>query len=191
MNPIELFKKWFSEEIKLSKLSIPTACCLSTVGKDGYPNSRFVSLKEVVNDSFVITGSLNSRKGSEIENCSKVALSFWWTSTERQIRIQGDAQKISEFNAENYFDERTRDSKIVSNIFEQGKQIQSIERIQEFFLERKKELENKEIKRPKGWSGIYIIPIRIEFMEFKKSRLHQRTLYQQINNKWETIILQP
>ena len=101
MNPLLLFEKWFNDEKKVSNLKLPAACCLSTIGLDGYPNSRFVSLKEISNESFVITGPLSSRKGREIENCSKAALSFWWTSTERQIRIQGNISKISKLSAKN------------------------------------------------------------------------------------------
>lgn len=191
MNPLLLFEKWFSEEKKLNNLKLPSACCLSTTGLDGYPNSRFVSLKEIVNDSFIITGSLNSKKGDEIENSSKAALTFWWTSTEKQIRIQGDVLKISKPSAEIYFEQRNRDSKIVSTVFEQGKKIRSITHLQNHFDKQKEELKNQEIKRPENWGGIYIKPIRIEFMEFKKSRLHERKLYQQIDNEWEMIILQP
>lgn len=191
MNPLLLFEKWFSEEKELSKLKLPTACCLSTIGLDGYPNSRFVSLKEIANDSFVITGPLDSRKGSEIENSPKAALSFWWISTERQIRIQGDVSKISKPNAKIYFEQRNRDSKIVSTVFEQGKRIQSIAHLQNQFEEQKEELEHKEINCPENWGGICIKPIRIEFMEFKKSRLHERTLYELVNRDWKTTILQP
>ena len=191
MNPLQMFEKWFSEEEKLNNLKLPAACCLSTIGLDGYPNSRFVSLKEIANESFVITGPLNSRKGSEIENSPKAALSFWWTFTERQIRIQGDVSKISKPNAKIYFEQRNRESKIVSTVFEQGKRIQSIASMQKHFEEQKKELESKEIKRPENWGGIYIKPIRIEFMEFKKSRLHERKLYELVNNEWKMVILQP
>jgi pyridoxamine 5'-phosphate oxidase len=191
MNPLLLFEKWFNEEKKVSDLKLPAACCLSTIGLDGYPNSRFVSLKEVSNESFIITGPLNSKKGVEVENSPKASLSFWWTSIERQIRIQGDVSKISRSNAKLYFEERNRDSQIVSTVFEQGKQIQSIALLQKEFEEQKEELENKEIHCPENWGGIYIKPVRIEFMEFKKSRLHVRTLYELVNNEWEMTILQP
>jgi pyridoxamine 5'-phosphate oxidase len=191
MNPLLLFEKWFSEEKILNKLKLPSACCLSTIGLDGYPNSRFVSLKEIANESFVITGPLNSRKGNEIENSPKAALTFWWASTERQIRIQGDVSNVSRLNAEIYFGQRSRDSKIVSTVFEQGKKAQSIACLRNHFDEQKEELENREVKCPENWGGIYIKPIRVEFMEFKKSRLHERKLYQQDNNGWEVIILQP
>jgi len=191
MNPLLIFEKWFSKEKELNNLTLPAACCLSTIGLDGYPNSRFVSLKEISNESFVITGPLNSRKGYEIENSPKAALSFWWTFTERQIRIQGDVSKIPTPNAEIYFGQRNRDSKIVSTVFEQGKKIQSVAHLQKHFEEQKGEIENKEIECPENWGGIYIKPIRIEFMEFKKSRLHERSLYELVNNEWEITILQP
>ncbi|SRX76446.1 pyridoxine/pyridoxamine 5'-phosphate oxidase [Aequorivita antarctica] len=191
MNPLLLFEKWFSEEKELSNLKLPAACCLSTSGLDGYPNSRFVSLKEIKKESFVITGPLDSRKGREIENHSKAALSFWWTSTERQIRIQGDVSVIPKSEAEIYFKQRNRDSKIVSAIFEQGQEILDISYMQKLFKEKKAALGNKEVEQPNSWGGIYIKPIRIEFMEFKKSRLHERKLFEQASSGWKMTIIQP
>jgi len=191
MNPLLLFEKWFSEEKELNNLKLPAACCLSTRGLDGYPNSRFVSLKEIKNESFVITGPLDSRKGKEIKNHSKAALSFWWTSTERQIRIQGDVSEIPKSDAEIYFKQRNRDSKIVSTIFEQGQEIQDISYMQKLFEETKAALGNIDVEQPNNWGGIYIKPIRIEFMEFRKSRLHERKLFEQSSNGWKMTILQP
>ncbi len=191
MNPILLFEKWFSKEKKLNNLKLPAACCLSSIGLDGYPNARFVSLKEISNEYFVITGSLGSRKGEEIENSPKAALSFWWTATERQVRIQGDVIKIPKAEAQIYFDKRNRDSKIVSASFKQGKTINSIETVQKQFEEQKEKFNNKDIEVPDNWSGIYIKPIRIEFMEFRESRLHERTLYKLADNDWRISILQP
>ena len=90
-----------------------------------------------------------------------------------------------------YFEQRNRDSKIVSTVFEQGRKIQSTAYLIKLFDVQKEKLEGKEIKRPENWGGIYIKPIRIEFMAFKKSRLHERKLYERVNNKWKMIILQP
>jgi len=191
MNPIDVFRQWFAEEKALSKLKLPAACCLSTVGVDGYPNSRFVSFKEISNESLVITGPLDSRKGIEIENSPKAAITFWWTSTERQIRIQGDVSKIPESKAEILFGQRNRDSKIVSTVFEQGKEIESIQQLQNKFTEYKESLSNEEIKRPQSWGGIYVRPIRIEFMAFRQSRLHERKLYTRVADTWEMKIIQP
>jgi len=190
-HPLSLFEKWFFKEKELGNLKLPAACCLSTNGLDGYPNARFVSLKEIKDESFVITLPLNSRKGREIENNSKAALSFWWTFTERQVRVQGNVSKIPEYNAEIYFDKRNRDSKIVSAIFEQGKEIQDVAYMHTYFEQKKMELENREIEKPKNWGGIYIKPIRMEFMQFRQSRLHERKLFELVNTKWKVTILQP
>jgi len=191
MDPFVLFEKWFSEEEEQSNLKLPAACCLSSVGVDGYPNARFVSLKKIERETFVITGPLSSRKGKEIVKNAKAALTFWWTSTERQIRIQGDVTLLSEANANLYFEQRNRDSKIVSTVFEQGSEIESVEHLQNQFREQKEKLGGQKLKRPENWGGFSIKPIRIEFMEFKKSRLHERKLYERGDNEWKMRILQP
>ncbi len=188
-HPLQLFSEWFQEEMTLTKVQIPSAVCLSTNGIDGFPNARFVSFKELRNDTFIITGPLNSRKGVEIESNANVALTFWWTETERQIRIQGVATKISEQLADNYFNERDAYSQAVSLICEQGKEIDNLELLEKQVAERV--AEKTKITRPKNWGGFGITPIRIEFMEFKKNRFHDRKHYQKDNDTWILNQIQP
>src|SRR5688572_28953639 len=95
-SPFPIFTQWYEEELRSLSGKIPSVVCLSTVGRDGYPNSRFVSLKEIKNETFVFTGPLYSRKGLEIMQDNKVSLAFWWAGTERQIRIQGDAHQVTD-----------------------------------------------------------------------------------------------
>ncbi|TJY38154.1 pyridoxine/pyridoxamine 5'-phosphate oxidase [Pontimicrobium aquaticum] len=187
--PISLFSEWFQKELNLTKVQIPTAVCLSTIGIDNFPNARFVSFKEIINDSFILTGSLNSRKGIEIKNNDKVALTFWWTKTERQIRIQGIATEINKQLANKYFSERSKKSKAVSSICEQGKEIDNMERLEKQIL--RKVAEDKNIPRPKNWGGVSIKPLRIEFMEFKKTRFHDRKLFEFDNGEWNMKQIQP
>ncbi|MFM2223928.1 MAG: hypothetical protein RJA07_130 [Bacteroidota bacterium] len=191
MTPIEYFKEWFEEELKLSKVRIPTACCLSTIGTDGFPNARFVSLKEISENGFIVTGSLISRKGIEINATNKVALTFWWTETERQVRVQGNAVEISIQLAEKYFNERNRDSQIVSIVSEQGQEIDSIETLTKKYENIEKEFLNIPLTKPENWGGFLIEPIRIEFLEFKPTRFHDRKLYELISGKWVNKQLQP
>lgn len=189
MKPLEIFNRWFEEELKLSKAQIPTAVCLSTVGKDNHPNARFVSYKEMIEDSFIITGPLNSRKGTEIGYNDKVSLTFWWTETERQVRIQGMATKLSAQLADKYFKERDRNSQAVSSVCEQGKEIDNLKKLEQKVLEKASKKIN--IERPANWGGFSIKPIRIEFMEFKKSRFHDRKLYEFENDTWSLKQIQP
>ena len=76
-----------------------------------------------MNDNFIITGTLTSRKGIEIEASEKVSLTFWWTETERQVRVQGNAVKITNELANKYFSERNKDSQIVSLASLQGQEL--------------------------------------------------------------------
>lgn len=193
MEPIPLFTEWYTYELSHSKLSIPSACVLSTNGLDGYPNARTVSLKEVTGDGFIITGSIDSLKGKEIENNNAVAVTFWMAVTEKQVRIQGNAYPISEELANKYFNERDEDARLTAMIFEQGKQASSYTALQEQFKIAKVKYANSEIKlnKPKQWGGYLIKPIRMEFMEFKQDRLHHRQLYTIEKNEWIMQVLQP
>ncbi|MBC8754834.1 pyridoxal 5'-phosphate synthase [Kordia sp. YSTF-M3] len=191
MNPIEKFKNWYDEETEKSTVRIPSACCLTSIGMDGYPNSRFVSLKEILENKFVITGPLNSKKGIELLANPKASLTFWWTETERQIRVQGDAVQIEDALADIYFKARSKASQIVSQISKQGVEIENITELITKFEQQEANSPDIEIQRPTEWSGFYIIPKRIEFMEFKKSRLHFRELFTSENNHWKKTFLQP
>lgn len=188
-SPIEIFEQWYKEELRLTEVRIPTAVCLSTHGTDEFPNARFVSLKEIINDAFIITGPLNSLKGIEIAKDNRVALTFWWTETERQIRVQGIARKISGTLADKYFHERDLHSKIVSSICEQGKETKDVKLLEREMQQRASRKEM--VDRPEDWGGFSIAPVRIEFMEFKASRFHDRKLFELENGKWKGKQIQP
>ncbi len=191
VTPINIFRGWFAKEQKLTTVRIPSACCLSTIGIDGFPNARFVSLKEIIENNFLVTGPLTSRKGIEITQIDKVALTFWWTETERQVRIQGNATIITDQLADKYFAERGRDSQIISIVSQQGKEIENIELLTEKYDTIELNFANERLTRPKNWSGYSINPIRIEFLEFKSTRFHDRKLYELTNDKWTMKQIQP
>jgi len=191
MTPIAIFSQWFDEELNLTKVSIPTACCLSTIGTDSYPNTRFVSLKGIIENNFIVTGTLTSRKGIEIDLINKVALTFWWTETERQVRIQGNALNIDDKLADKYFAERKRNSQIVSIVSNQGQTLNDIKTLNKKYQGIETKFSNQHLTRPENWGGYSIEPIRIEFLQFKPSRFHDRNLYELTNGQWIQTALQP
>lgn len=190
-HPIEIFQSWYQEELEQSADQIPSACCLSTIGEDGYPNARFVSLKEVVDGAFLITGPTDSLKGLELKKDPKAALTFWWTATSRQIRIQGEVSQISEEMATRHFDARSQDSKIVSAFFNQGQELASFSQMKEEFAAEQDRQGNMPVPRPASWGGWLISPLRIEFMQFQASRLHERRLFLWEGGQWGMRLLQP
>lgn len=190
-DPVSIFQNWFDEEIKHPKTRIPSACCLSTNGLDGFPNARFVSLKEVWENQFIITGPTDSLKGQEIENNPRVALSFWWDKSGKQVRIQGSAKELSPDLAEKYFDERSADSRLVSILSEQGKPIQDFNKFEKKYFYQLASISVKKLYCPDSWGGWAITPTRIEFLTFRDSRLHYRELFTRINDEWTLSVLQP
>jgi len=191
MNPIEKFTEWYQVQRDKTKLELPAACCMSTTGLDGFPNARFVSLKEVRGEKFIITGPLNSRKGQEIADSPKVAITFWWSETKRHVRIQGLAEKIDESLADQYFEQRNQASKIVSQISQQGAPTENLESLAIEYTKREKEIAGKQVERPVSWGGFAISPVRIELMEFRDTRFHLRELYSLVDGHWEMSLIQP
>lgn len=191
MTPFQLFQQWHADEARQSNAEVPSACCLSTIGLDGYPNARFVDLKEATDDGFIITTSLQSRKALEIKESSKVALVFWWSHHERQVRIQGDGYPVPDADADRYFSERHRTAQLISIVSRQGAAIDNIETLQQEFKNKEAALQGSAIPRPDDWGGFLIKPIRIEFMQFRASRFHERTLFTKEKGGWTKQLLQP
>lgn len=189
--PIDIFSEWYYRELSLTNVKIPSACCLSTIGLDGFPNARFVSLKDVIDGNFAITGPLNSRKGVEIEANQKVALTFWWTETERQVRVQGNASRMNNTLADKFFSDRNRVSQIVSTVSYQSQELRSLDELMKKYDKVDAQFSGKSLKRPDSWGGYLIEPIRIEFLDFKSTRFHDRVLYEMVNGKWKHQQLQP
>jgi pyridoxamine 5'-phosphate oxidase len=191
MNPFQIFLAVHEQELLKNKLRIPSACCLSTIGLDGYPNARFVAFKEMKEETFIVCGPPHSRKSIEMAHDPKVALTFWWTATEMQVRIQGDAIQIPAGDADKYFKERARKVQIISLVSMQGEPVGDMETLNKKLLEKEAALENEEIQRPENWGGYAINPLRIEFLEFNASRFHKRSLFQKKGGLWTMSLLQP
>ncbi len=188
MNPITTFQSWLKEECEISNVRIPTACCFSTIGLDGFPNSRFVSFKDIIDQKFVLTGPVSSRKGQELQKNPKAAITFWWPNIEKQVRVQGTVIPLGDELADQYFDERNRPSKIISVISDQGRPIDSIEGLTQTLNDFD---DNATLSRPETWGGFVIDPVRIELLEFQESRLHYRRLFTKTTADWSLSILQP
>ena len=110
-NPIDLFAKWY-EEAKKTEVNDPNAMNLATISKDNKPSSRIVLLKSFSVNGFVFYTNTLSKKGNSLENNQYAALNFHWKSLLKQIRIEGEVNKVSAKEADKYFNSRPIDSKI-------------------------------------------------------------------------------
>jgi len=191
-NPMELFQKWFHEVDTNFEVDETNAMTISTLGLDGYPKNRVVLLKRYIYEGFIFYTNYNSEKGKAIEQNSKVCLSFFWNSAERQIIIKGNAEKIAENLSDGYFESRPRGSQLGALVSKQSDIIDSRSYLEEKLLNLEKEYEGKEIPRPEFWGGYIVKPIEIEFWQGRPNRLHDRIRYKlQEDFNWKIDRLSP
>ena len=191
-NPIDLFGEWFNEP-KKTEINDPNALALATVAKDGIPSVRMVLLKNFNKKGFVFYTNLNSQKSNEIKSNPYASMCFHWKSLLRQVRITGKLSNVSDTDADNYFNSRSYGSRIGAWASNQSSILKSRDELLKSIEEFKKKYPNeKNIPRPKQWSGWNLDPIKIEFWLDGKDRIHERLCYtRQNNNKWEKNLLSP
>ena len=191
-NPIDLFGQWFNEA-KKTEINDPNALSLATVGKNGIPSVRMVLLKGFNNDGFVFYTNLNSRKSEEIKSNAYASMCFHWKSLLRQVRIIGEISKVSDADADNYYNSRSYGSRIGAWASNQSSILKSRDELLKSIEEFKKKYPNENnVPRPKHWSGWNLTPHEIEFWLDGKNRIHERLRYtKKNNNDWEKNLLNP
>ena len=190
-NPIDLFKKWFSEAEK-KEINDPNAVALATSNKMNQPNARMVLLKGISDKGFVFYTNFNSKKGNELNNNPNASMCFHWKSIRRQIRVSGKVVVVDKDEADKYFSSRDYGSKISAWASSQSKTMKHrselLCKIKEF---EKKFSDKNNVPRPSHWSGWRIIPNEIEFWLEIKNRSHERLNYKKSGDKWIREVLYP
>ncbi|MBD2500609.1 pyridoxamine 5'-phosphate oxidase [Anabaena azotica] len=189
-NPFIQFKKWF-EQALAAQLPEPNAMTIATTKPDGKPSARMVLLKDFDERGFVFFTNYNSRKGQELAQNPQAALVFWWAELERQVRILGSVEKVSESESDYYFESRPAKSRLGAWASNQSEIITSREILEQRMQELQSKYENQEIPRPPHWGGLRVIPTEIEFWQGRSSRLHDRLLYTLDDGSWKIQRLSP
>lgn len=190
LDPIAQFKKWFQEAID-ARVPEPNAMNLATVGPEGKPTARIVLLKGIEDTGFTFFTNYESRKGNNMTENPWVALTFFWSELERQVRIEGKAKKARAELSDKYFHSRPRTSQIGAWASPQSQVIDSRKSLENRTVETEEVFQGKEVQRPQHWGGYLVVPQRVEFWQGRPSRLHDRILYNRENEKWKIERLAP
>jgi len=189
-DPIIQFESWMKEAMN-AEVPEPNAMTLSTVDANNKPHSRVVLLKGIEEGDFVFYTNWQSEKGSEIEQNPNTALCFLWLELERQVRIEGIAEKLSQEESEEYFKKRPYKSQIGALASNQSSVVPNREFLEKRFEELEEKYNEGDVPKPESWGGYRIRPEVLEFWQGRRSRLHDRIKYEKVGNKWDIKRLSP
>ena len=189
-NPLGQLTDWHAEARKAG-LRDAGAMSLATVGADGSPSLRLVSIKRLDREGLVFTTALWSRKAAELRANPRVAAAFYWQSLGRQARVEGRAEIAERELAEELFVERPRAHQLQAHVSRQGEEIESVEELRERFEQLDAELGEGPVSCPEDWGAVRIVPDRIEFWEEAADRMHRRTLFAAEAGEWRRSLLAP
>jgi pyridoxamine 5'-phosphate oxidase len=188
--PLEFFREWFSDAEK-SEPGLAEAMTLATADQSGMPSARMVLLKEATEKGFVFYTNLESQKGFELAGNPKAALVFHWKSLNRQVRISGVVEPVSQFEADAYFASRARGAQIGAWASDQSRPMKSQFDLEKNVAKFTAKFGVSKVTRPPHWSGFCVIPSVVEFWEERAFRLHRRILYRLENGEWSVSYLFP
>jgi pyridoxamine 5'-phosphate oxidase len=164
---------------------------LSTVSPEGRPSSRIVLLKGYSEEGFVFFTNYTSDKGKQIEHNQHVSLLFFWKELERQVRIEGVASQVAAEESDAYFDSRPVGSRLGAWASPQSQKIADREILDKELEKITAQFSEQQIPRPPHWGGYRVKPTRIEFWQGRSSRLHDRILYELVDENWQISRLAP
>ncbi len=188
-DPFTQFKKWLDEAIA-AEVPEPTAMNLATVGANARPSARIVLLKGVDEKGFVFFTNYESRKGIELGQSQWAALTFHWVELERQVRIEGHVEKVDAKTSDDYFNSRPLKSRIGAIASAQSEKIESREALEKQFADAEARFGDSP-PRPANWGGYVIVPEMVEFWQGRRSRLHDRLVFQRQFGGWHIDRLSP
>jgi len=189
-DPFEQMQLWL-QQAKDAELKDATCMTLATSGEDNLPDARIVLLKQLDKKGFSWYTNYASNKGQQLLNNPNACLLFYWRDFDRQVKIQGHVEKLSDKEAENYFHSRPLESQFSAAASQQSQPINSRQSLEKK-LQQLKNINANAVEKPETWGGYRLQPSAFEFWQGRENRLHDRFTYSlDKNRQWLVTRLQP
>lgn len=190
--PFALFRQWFGEAVKTEQAPVEAnAMTLATVDEDGRPHCRILLLKGLDELGFTFFTNYESAKGQQLVVRPFAAMTFFWPTLERQVRIEGRVVKVSPEESDAYFQVRPLGSRLGAWASPQSQVIADRAELEGLLKNTEERFSDSQPHCPEHWGGYRLLPERIEFWQGRPSRLHDRLNYRLQNQQWTRERLAP
>lgn len=189
-DPIVQFGQWFNTARRVG-CTLYESFTLSTVSAEGRPSGRLLLLKGYGPGGLVFYTNYHSRKSKELEANPHASMTFHWNQLFRQVRIEGEAVRLSAEESDAYFASRARGSQIGAWASEQSSVIESRKALEDRVKQVTEQYAGQDVPRPPHWGGYRLKPERFEFWQGRPSRLHDRLCYIRDGEMWRIQRLSP
>jgi pyridoxamine 5'-phosphate oxidase len=191
-DPLAQFERWFGEARAEPGVIEANAMTLATVDAQGQPHARIVLLKDCDARGFRFFTNYASEKGADIAANPRVALLFHWAALERQVRIDGVAEKVSREESDAYFQVRPLASRLAAWASAQSRVIVSRAELEADYAAAEAKFADGAVPLPPEWGGYVVRPTSMEFWQGRRSRLHDRFRYtREADDSWRIDRLAP
>lgn len=190
-DPFGQFEAWFQQACAAGVIE-PNAMSLATASASGQTTLRTVLCKGYDRSGFIFYTNLESTKATQIAVNANVSLLFPWLKLERQVIINGTAERMSAGEVLKYFVTRPFESRLAAWTSQQSSIVTTRKLLEMKFAEMKRKFADGEVPVPSFWGGFRVRPRTIEFWQGRPSRLHDRFLYSRgENDRWKIERLAP